>query len=144
MCAYPGATVADVSAHALVELNSKHRKRPDIAIIHAGSNDLGKGNSVDTITDELALAVTQLRNVGLKNIALSGVTVRAGLQVEVDKLNKSIKEVCKNFQVSFIDNSNIKYKQHVSHDTVHLNAKGIEILERNLARWVNSFQVEKE
>ena len=142
VCSYPGATVEDVSGHASVEMRSKHRKQPDIAILHAGSNNLGKGETIHSITDDLTLAITQLRNNGVKNIALSGVTPRAGH--EVDGLNKRIKEVCKDFRIGFIDNSNILYQNHVSKDCLHLNSKGVDILQNNFIRWVKSVQLEKE
>ena len=143
VCAYPGATIDEVSGHAAVDLRSKTRTAPDIAIFHAGGNDLANGKTVAEVTDDIALAVTKLRSQGVKYIAISSITPRQKM-TNIGELNSGIKNVCKTFKIDYIDNHSIRYENHVCRDTIHLNPKGIAILESNYARYISSVQIEKE
>ena len=48
-----------------------------------------------------------------------------------------LKEMCKEYNFTFIDNKNIVLRAHGHHDGVHLNHEGSEVLRDNLLNVLN-------
>ena len=125
---YPGADTEKVCDHAEVELKYSV---PEVAILHAGGNDLANGEKIDDIADNLAYLGIELKDRGVKRIAISGMTPRKDLKQQITDLNAELKNMCKNYNYDFINNNNIIYKNHLSYDQIHLNYKGVSILQGN-------------
>ena len=133
VCSYPGADTEKIADHAEVEL--KHLKT-NTAIIHAGTNDLFAGTRGDNIADTIAYLGLELKDRGVKNIGISGMTPVQGQKWEILNLNHCLRLMCKAYKFDFIDNTNIIFQNHVSRDGTHLNYDGVDILTGNYARYL--------
>ena len=133
VCSYPGAGTEKIADHAEVEL--KHWKT-NTAIIHAGTNDLFAGTRGDNIADTIAYLGLELKDRGVKNIGISGMTPVQGQKWEILNLNHCLRLMCKAYKFDFIDNTNIIFQNHVSRDGTHLNYDGVDILTGNYARYL--------
>ena len=143
VCSYPGAGSEKVADHAEVELKYL---QPETVIIHAGGNDVANDIDVSEVADNLAYLALELKDRGVKKIALSSQTPRVNCKDKITKLNKAISNVCRTYKLDHIDNSNIKYSfrgrngQEESHltdsDFIHLNFEGIKILQNNYKKYL--------
>ena len=135
---YPGADTEKVCDHAEVEL--KYVK-PEIAIVHGGGNDLANGVSIGNTVDNLAYLGLELMDSGVKQIVISSMVARKDLKEEIPRLNKELKKMCKIYGYHFINNNNIIYKYHVSDDKIHLNYKGVSLLQSNYISFLKGTKV---
>ena len=131
VCSYPGACTEKIADHAEVEL--KYFKA-NTAIIHAGTNDLFAGARGDNIVDNIAYLGLELKDWGVKNIRISGMTPVQGQKWETLNLNHCLRLMCKTYKFDYIDNTNIFFINHVCRDGTHLNYDGVDILTGNYAR----------
>ena len=106
ICSYPGADTEKVHDHAQVELKYS---APKTAIIHAGGNDLAYGVRADDAVNNIASLGCELRNKGVSNIAISGMTPRSRLKWDIININHLLKHTRKFNNFHFIDNSNISF-----------------------------------
>ena len=144
VCSYPGAGSEKVADHAEVELKYL---QPEAVIIHAGGNDVANDMDVSEVADNLAYLALELKDRGVKKIALSSQTQRVNCKDKITKLNKAISNVCRTYKLDLIDNSNIKYsfrgkngeeRSHLTDsDYIHLNFEGIKILENNFKKYLS-------
>ena len=114
------------------------RKRPDILVVHVGTNDLT--NSVDTI-ENLSKLFKYIHDESPEtNIAMSSVTTRTdrkGLDNKVTTLNINIAKLCSENELKLIDHSNITSK-HLSKKKLHLDTNGLSILSNNFVKFINN------
>ena len=133
VCCFPGADTEKVSDHAEVELKYA---LPNVAILHAGGNDLANGDQIDDIVDHLSYLAVELKHRGVKRIAISAMVPRKDLKEDIPKLNAVLKAMCHTNGYDFINNSNIIYKYNLSDDKVHLNYKGVQLLQGNFISYL--------
>ena len=97
-----------------------------------------------TTVTEMSMAVAQLQAKGVTNIAISSVTPQFGLKEKIANLNEDYQKLCKDMNVSYIDNSgSIWYSRHVSSDNIHLNPEGVNVLEGNYAKYIKSCEIKR-
>ena len=113
-------------------------KKPSVAILHVGTNDITNGvNTVDNLKSIVNLIKEESPDTKL---ILSSVTFRAdqkGIKQKVEALNKSIKDFCTSNSVGFVNNSNIG-AEHLPKKKLHLNRKGSSTLVKKLLNSLNN------
>ena len=103
---HPGATTLDIMDH----VKSVIRKKPDLIIIHAGTNDLTCKEEIDTVVN-LSSIIEEARRVSPETkITLSSIVVRKDKQamekkVNVAQINNRIKDLIKQNEIQVMDNS---------------------------------------
>ena len=142
VCCYKGAETGEIAEHTQVDM--KKRRVPHTAILHGGSNDLQHKVQIPNIINEASLAATMMQTKGVKNIAISSVTPRFGLKDKITRLNNELKKLCQEMNITYIDNSNIKYNLHISDwDYTHLNHEGVKKLQENFASYIKSVEMKE-
>ena len=132
---YPGATVEEIEEH--MDTRLKYAKYvPNTVIIHEGGNNLSNGDTVGDITNAYEKLTLNLKVKGVQNVALSAVTFRDKLKVEIPELNQSLRQLSQKLNCNFISNSFITFKYHLCWDKVHLNYDGVEQMEDNFSKFL--------
>ena len=131
-----GATTLDVKDF----IKPIVRRKPDLIIIHAGTNDLKDDNvnTAETLTEIFEAA----RDVSPETeIVMSSVITRQdkpGIPKRVKNLNKAIVEVCEKFNITIMSNSNIG-GECLSSKKLHLNQKGNSVFARNFLKFISDY-----
>ena len=86
--------------------------------------------------------VVNLKEWGVRKVAVAGMCERKNLKSEIPALNKKLQSMCQQFNFDYIDNSNIYYKHDLSYDKIHLNYQGVEILESNFIDYLSNVEFE--
>ena len=114
--------------------------KPTAVIIHCGTNNVQ--NSLISKCIELTSVLVQVIYNSDPNItiAFSSLTVQGhiGHSFWVDRYNKRLFEICRQFNCDFIDNNNIKVT-HLARDYLHLGSTGIRLLARNYISFLQYF-----
>ena len=123
---FPGATNDCMSDYIKPALKYK----PDVTILHCGTNDLKKEKSSSDIADEVVNLCNVMKDVS-KRVIISGLINRSDdLDGKVREVNNILKIKCRENNLNFCDNSNL-YKIHLNKSGIHLNPKGTYILANN-------------
>ena len=104
ICSFPGAIVEKIADHTEVELEWAS---PEVAILHAGVNDLLNKVKDEEIVDNRAYLVAEMMNRGVKKIAISSLTPKYGSRDMINNCNKLLKDMSLAYGYDYIDNSNI-------------------------------------
>ena len=115
---------------------------PEVAILHAGVNDLLNKVKDEEIVDNLAYLGAEMMNRGVKKIAISSLTPKYGSRDMINNCNKLLKDMSRAYGYDYIDNSNIHFNWNLADDGLHLNPSGVEILEDNYARYLENVRVD--
>ena len=91
--------------------------------------------------EDMEYLADELKHRGVQKIAISSMIPRIDLKDEIPRLNESLKDLCKKKGYALINNSNISYKWHLAEDKVHLNYKGVKLLERNYIAYLKNASV---
>ena len=130
---HSGATSQDIKDH----IKPIIRRKPDLIIIHAGTNDLTKGcNTVEEMNEIIDAAKSDSPST---EIVVSLLTTRRDSFVmpkKVKNLNRKLKDTCNKHQIKMIDNSNID-AECLSAKNLHLNPRGNSMLARNFLNFIN-------
>ena len=129
----PGDTTKDLVDH----IKPIARKRPDLVLIHFGTNDIT--HSVDT--DEYMQKVIDYlhKESPNTNIAVSLCTRRfdqPGHDKKIAACNNVLKGICARNNLQYIDNSNID-ESCLGIRKLHLNRKGTSYLANNLKHFIH-------
>ena len=127
-----GATPADINHYCVRTLETDH---PDIAIIHAGTNSIGK-NDPFQIAKDLVQCVETCKSRGCSTVFVSGIVDRPDFSAEVSTLNNILYHWSFLHGYTFIYNENIRY-DCLARDELHLNYKGALRLGANFRRALN-------
>ena len=141
VCSYPGADTEKVCDHTEVELKYA---APQTAIIHCGGNDLAYGISADEAVDNIAYLGCELKDRGVKRVAISGMVPRYMMRNQINNLNSLLKGMCKTYGFDYISNDNIYYYKHICFDGVHLNYDGVGILTNNYSNYLKHLKLGDE
>ena len=90
-----GATSQDIKDY----IKPIIRRKPDLIIIHAGTNDLTKGcNTVEETNEIIEAARTDSRSTAIVISALTTRRGSIGMPKKVKNLNRKLKNACDNHQ----------------------------------------------
>ena len=129
---FPGATAADLNYYCVRTLE---KDRPDISIIHGGTNRIGKDDAFE-IAEEIVETVRTCKSYGCNKVFVSGIINRPDHSEEVVKLNKILYNWQFLHNFTFIFNENI-HSDCLAWDKHHLNVKGSLRLTSNFRRALN-------
>ena len=125
--AHPGSTTLGM----LDYIKPIVRRKPDVLVIHTGTNDLT--NRVNTMKEvrQLVKCVKELDKEEEVKIVFSSVIYRSdrNLEKEIADLNLKLKWYCEGNQFIFTDNDNID-KSCLNNSKSHLNQKGTNIVSK--------------
>ena len=137
--AYWGATARHLRHYIDIGLESK----PEIVIIHGGTNDIAGSNKNDHhakhVASELIQTAVKAKENGVREVYISSVlAVRNPAEDSRGKeVNRYLKAFCREENITFVDNSNISTGFLEEEDNVHLNGWGCKELTKNFAHYLN-------
>ena len=117
-------------------------EKPDTVLMHAGGNDLCTTRNNPTPILDVANDIIDIglacKKHGASRIVISGVITRKPkfLQERCEELNELLVSMCKIYNFTYIDNSNIGVDDLLS-DGVHLNQEGTDVLANNYLKCLN-------
>ena len=128
---HPESTTVDM----LDYIKPTVRRKPDVLVIHTGTNDLTNGVNTMKEVRQLVKCVKELDKEEEVKIGFSSVINRSdrNLEKEIVDLNLKLKRYCEGNQFLFIDNDNID-KSCLNNSKLHLNQKGTNILCQNIRK----------
>ena len=137
--AYHGATASHIRHYIDIALE----KKPDVLIIHAGTNDVWGRNRNDKcaedIASELIDTALKAKQRGVRRVLiLSVLPVRnPESNARATDINNILKILCREKDIQLIDNSNITLEYLRKDDDVHLNGWGFRELALNFAHYID-------
>ena len=116
------------------------RRKPDVLVIHTGTNDLTNGVNTMKEVRQLVKCVKELDKEEEVKIGFSSVINRSdrNLEKEIVDLNLKLKWYNEGNQFLFIDNHNID-KSCLNNSKLYLNEKGTNILCQNIRKSLYDF-----
>ena len=115
------------------------RKKPDLIIIHSGTNDIQ--NNVNTLQKirEVISSIKEYDTDDNIKIALSSIIHRSDHDFEdkINETNRKLGNLCKGKGMIFINNSNID-STCLNRSKLHLNKSGTSLLIKNFSKAVSS------
>ena len=102
---HPGAATEDIIDY----IKPTIRQKPDIVIIHSGTNDLTKYVSTMSRVRKVVAAVKEIDTEGKIKLGFSGIVARGDISKEEDFViaNNRLEKYCKGNEFFFINNSKI-------------------------------------
>jgi lysophospholipase L1-like esterase len=152
---FPGATSLDLNNHYMLP----HLKQnvPDIAIIHAGVNDILKlhgdsegglkSSEIDIICNNIIQCGHVCKQYGVDNVCISSLLPGkyTKFQASVIFINHKLDSMCRDVGFDFFRNDNIIYVKPTPgndglfyKDGLHLNAAGRQILMNNFIDYLDN------
>ena len=109
------------------------RKKPDILIIHIGTNDLKKGDNTMKKVRKCMEVIREIDNTENIQIGFSSIIQRADKDFsnEIKETNIKLKNYCSGNGFIFVDNDNIN-ESCLNNSKLHLNKKGTQRLAKNI------------
>ncbi len=126
---FPGGTPEDVNFYSTRTLTID---KPDISIIHTGTNRIGKSDPFE-IARGIMKNVQTCKDHGCDRVLVSGVIGRPDHSEQVEQLNNILQQWQYLHGYTFIYNDNIK-EDCLAYDNHHLNKKGKLRLAANFRR----------
>ena len=127
---HPGANIAD-------HIKPDTRRKPDLLIIYAGTNDLTRGiNTIEVLRNTITFVKKESPET---QIAISTHITRydkPGMDKKVQEIDRKIKVLCIEGKVKIIDNSNLD-EYCLGRGKLHLNRKGNAFLAKNFISIIN-------
>ena len=123
-------------------------QKPDVAIIHIGSNDITNSNyttiNPEIIAQKVINVGTICKNNGVNDVVISSILVKRNIRVTkiIRQVNDHLKDLCIANNYHYIDNDNISY-DHLWKDGIHLKDDGTRILAGNFTNYLNQFILKK-
>ena len=112
-------------------------QNPDVIILHYGTNDLRKTESVNSIASN----ILRILEIAASLSTDSNAVIVSCLTPKMDqsfRLNEVLKSGTSSRNIGFVDHSNIDGKSHLNRSNIHLNRKGSAILARNFDECIKS------
>ena len=151
--AFPGATAVDLAEHHMHPYLKK--VQPDIAIIHAGANDVLQKSKNGGLTDEQIQSICAniltsgmiAKEYGVNKVCISSVLTGKSKNFQLSSIfiNSILEKMCQEVGFDFIKNDNITYEFPTEDepglfykDGLHLNDKGRDILMHNFINYLNN------
>ena len=125
---FPGATIKDMKSYSLPSIE----KKPDMLILHCGTNDLKTKKSEVEISEEIISLAKSVQSNGI-DVLVSGLIARGDeLEGKRQKTNFVLSDMCFESSITFVDHPNIQADKHLNRSHLHLNRFGDNILATNL------------
>ena len=139
---FKGKRARDIVKYMVPHLEEE---QPSAVVFVAGGNDLpNKDISIEEIQKTASCLVEGglvcREEYGVSEVYISSIMPRAhsDFQGNRHRLNKILRDMCKEFNFNFIDHDNIVLRTHGHQDGVHLNCDGSDLLRDNLLNVLNS------
>ena len=114
-------------------------KKPDLVILHTGTNYLKSVISAKEIANEIIALALSVNENG-QQIAVSGIIPRGDtFSQKVKGVNECLKVQCKDHNVDFISHKNINPRVHLNQDRLHSKRKGHYMMGNNFSSFINNF-----
>ena len=111
--------------------------KPDLWILHTGTNDLRSEAKPAEIADNIIQLAVTLKSEE-NEVAVSSIVERGdkfnGKGIEV---NSILKLKSTQFNIAFIEHKEIKQNLHLNGSALHLNPDGVNVLNRNFIQHIN-------
>ena len=130
----PGGT----SATILENIYQLVKSKPDCLIVHAGTIDLVNGTNLLNQAKKIVKLVKKVSQNS--KIVFPSIIIRKdqkNIDKNVSQVNSYLKYYCKQKNIDFIDNGNLK-EEHLGQKKLHLNKKGNSILANNILKYLRS------
>ena len=137
---HSGAKAWQLAYHIIPALIEQ---KPDIAIIHIGSNDISYKN-LNIDLNELANQIGDIgrtcHQYGVQEIVISSIFAKKGLRLtaKIRQVNDFLKEICLLHNFHYIENNNITVDD-LSDDGVHLSDEGNFVFAGNFIDYLNDY-----
>ena len=130
---HAGATAEDIIDYIKPTIHQK----PDIVIIHSGTNDLIKDVNTMSRVRKVVAAVKEIDTEGKIKLGFSGIVARDDINKEEDIVitNNRLEKYCKGNEFFFINNSNIDVSC-LNKSKLHLNRKATHYLANNFRKHI--------
>ena len=133
---FPGATPSEMVHYCLPTLRDD---KPDIVVIHTGTNSLFRDDTQD-IANEVLNIVNICRNHGVSEIFVSGITFRKPYLTKIIEFNNYMNSMKLSLDFRYINNDNI-YAKDIGKDNIHLNYSGIGKIANNIINAINALHI---
>ena len=133
--AHPGATSEDLYHFIKPSVN----KKPDIIILHAGTNDIP--NDLKTIDNIKKIDDYIKVNSPATKLVISNIITRndkTGYRDKVIKMNERISKFCEKNEIGLVDNINID-ATCLGAQKLHMNKKGNSYLANNVIKFLSDY-----
>ena len=130
---YIGATAEDLEHYCLRPLQTE---KPDICIVHIGTNNIGKEDDPFSIADKIIRVVKACQTNGCNKVFISSIIYRPDYPDVVIQLNNILRQwqALHNYELIYNDNIN---DSCIANDNLHLSTKGKNRLSSNFRRALN-------
>ena len=112
--------------------------KPEIFILHVGTNDLPLNKSTKEISENLVTLAESMKTENNKIIASSLVCRVDSSREKVGKVNAHLEEICAEKDIVIITHSNISPKRHLNKSRLHLNDAGISVFVRDFKAFLTN------
>ena len=128
---HPGSTTDDVVDY----VRPVTRKKPDVVIMHVGTNDLTKGVNTMSKGWKIVSAINKVNNNRNIQLGFFSIVQRADKDYsqEIKNINTRLNSYCLGKGLIFVDNSNTD-KSFLNNRKLHLSKKGTHSLSQNILR----------
>ena len=135
---FPGATSKQLLHYLDVNIDDS----TDTVLIHIGVNDILQSvSNMDRLLLNVREMVRKCRLFGVKNMFASGLVYTRRIRVNIlNDLQKKLVDICREMNVYYIDNTNIKGVS-LFKDGLHLLDSGKKILAKNFVNSINFLSV---
>ena len=131
---FAGARIADMKDYVRPSLE----KKPDMIILHVGTNDLRSSNNEQTIAREIMQLAEGIMNDDIE-VTVSGLLRRGDNQgTKVDKVNSYIRDFCVSKNLRFIQHSNIDPRKHLFRGKLHPSKFGATFFSKKFCNFLNT------
>ena len=137
---FSGAKIDDLQHYAIPPLE---QEKPDIAVIHVGSNNVTYDNLGDD-PNVIAEKIIQIGQIcieyGVKDVIISSIFVKHSLKLSafIRKINDELRVLCELCNFKFVSNDNI-IRKRLCGGGVHLTTSGTNILAGNIVDFIKEF-----
>ena len=131
---HPGASSDDMKDF----INPTIKRKPDILIIHVGSNDISK--EVDTMANLQTIINRVKKKSANTTLAISSIITRydqPNIDKKVENLNNDIKVLCEENLISYICNNNVDISC-LGKAKFHPNKKGKAYMAKNFINFIST------
>ena len=137
---FSGAKIDDLQHYAIPPLE---QEKPDIAVIHVGSNNVtydNLGDDPNVIAEKIIQIGQRCIEYGVKDVIISSIFVKHSLTLSafIRKINDELRVLCELCNFKFVSNDNI-IRKHLCGDGVHLTTLGTNILAGNIVDFIKEF-----
>ena len=137
---FSGAKIDDLQHYAIPPLE---QEKPDIAVIHVGSNNVtydNLGDDPNVIAEKIIQIGQRCIEYGVKDVIISSIFVKHSLKLSafIRKINDELRVLCELCNFKFVSNDNI-IRKHLCGDGVHLTTSGTNILAGNIVDFIKEF-----